>query len=80
VPASPAAGVYAAVFDGSISLSQGGSEVVLGPGESGFAPFPDAGNPALNVSPVQLGDVPGFVRNDILLQNFDFDPMACVVQ
>jgi hypothetical protein len=73
-------GAYAAVFDGSISLSQNGKEIILGPGEAGFAPIPDQNNPALDLSPEQLLDVPPFIRGDSLLQNFDFDPMACVVQ
>lgn len=79
-PATSAPGVYAAVFDGSISLSQNGTEIILGPGEAGFANLPDASSPGLSTNPIELGDVPGFVRDDTLLQNFDFDPMACVVQ
>jgi len=80
MPEHSAAGVYAAVFDGSISLSQGGREIILGPGEAGFAPPPDQNAPTISLAPIELGDVPGFIRNDLLLQNFDFDPMACVVQ
>jgi len=73
----PESGAYAAVFDGSISLSQGGQEVILGPGEAGFAPSADTPNAPV---PEELLDVPPFIRSDSLLQNFDFDPMACVVQ
>ncbi len=79
-PTTVSPGVYAAVFDGSISLTQNGKEIILGPGEAGFA-APGNGND-LNVltGPTTLGDVPSFIQGDSLLQNFDFDPMACVVQ
>jgi hypothetical protein len=76
----PQTGAYAAVFDGSIALTQNGKEIILGPGEAGFAALPDANNPALDLGPEELLDVPPFIRGDTLLQNFDFDPMACVVQ
>jgi hypothetical protein len=79
-PTNISPGAYAAVFDGSISLTQNGEEIILGPGEAGFAP-PGGGN-GLNVlnGPTTLVDVPAFIQGDSLLQNFDFDPMACVVQ
>jgi hypothetical protein len=73
-------GAYAAVFDGSISLSENGKEIILGPGEAGFAPADDGNGLNVLLAPSTLVDVPKFIQGDSLLQNFDFDPMACVVQ
>jgi hypothetical protein len=73
-------GAYAAVFDGSISLSENGEEIILGPGEAGFAPAADGNDLNVQTAPTTLVDVPRFIQGDSLLQNFDFDPMACVVQ
>ena len=79
-PTSIAPGAYAAVFDGSISLTQNGKEIILGPGEAGFAAPGNADQLNVLTGPTTLGDVPSFIQGDSLLQNFDFDPMACVVQ
>jgi hypothetical protein len=68
------------VFDGSISLSENGKEIILGPGEAGFAPADDGNGLNVLLAPSTLVDVPKFIQGDSLLQNFDFDPMACVVQ
>jgi hypothetical protein len=53
-------GVYVVVYDGAVSLTQAGAEVVLVKGETGFA---DAkANP-----PQRLDTAPLFLRNDALL-------------
>ena len=79
-PTHIAPGAYAAVFDGSIALTENGKEVILGPGEAGFAPASDSNDLNVLTTPSTLVDVPRFIQGDSLLQNFDFDPMACVVQ
>ena len=79
-PSHIAPGAYAAVFDGSISVTENGKEIILGPGEAGFVPASDNNDLNVLTAPSTLVDVPRFIQGDTLLQNFDFDPMACVVQ
>jgi hypothetical protein len=58
-------GVYVEVADGRVSLSQGGSEILLDKGESGFAPKDGA-------APLKLVLTPSFLDGDIPLGGISF--------